>query len=88
MMQLEDRLKAVKGVADREKWRARTASFVAKLKATKLVWFPPEPEKAGRATRATAKRTTKKAAAKSNGAAKKTARSAKKVSQPARAKKA
>jgi uncharacterized protein YjbJ (UPF0337 family) len=28
---------------DRGKWTARGATFVAKLKATKLVWFPPKP---------------------------------------------
>ena len=33
-----------KSVTDRERWAARGASFVAKAKATKAVWFPPKPE--------------------------------------------
>ena len=38
----------LKSVTDREKWAARGASFVAKAKATKAVWFPPEPVETGK----------------------------------------
>jgi hypothetical protein len=41
-------------VTDKEKWAARGASFVAKAKATKLVWFPPKPEDAGTTATSTA----------------------------------
>ena len=83
-----------KSVTDREKWAARGASFVAKAKATKAVWFPPKPletgEKAASTTKKTAKRATKKttgAAKKTTGAAKKTTNATKKVSNPVRRKK-
>jgi hypothetical protein len=77
----------VRGVADREKWAARGASFVAKAKATKAVWFPPTPVETGKKAGATAKKatsnttgaakkTTKNASGKSAGAAKKTTTSA------------
>ena len=56
-----------KSVTDREKWAARGASFVAKAKATKVVWFPPKPVETGKKAASTAK----KAAKKSTGAAKK-----------------
>jgi hypothetical protein len=80
MMQLESRLKSV---ADREKWSARGASFVAKLKATKVVWFPPEPVETGKKGAANARKTTRKAAKKSTGTARKTAGGAKKISKRA-----
>jgi hypothetical protein len=100
MMELKGRLDQV---ADREKWAARGASFVAKLKATKLVWFPPRPVEDGTAAVTAAKKTTARAAKKStsaarktangtskrtSGAAKKTSGAAKKTSQAARAGKA
>lgn len=47
-------------VKDREKWAARGASFVAKAKATKVVWFPPKPEATGRKTASTADKAIKK----------------------------
>jgi hypothetical protein len=54
-------------VTDRGKWTARGASFVAKAKATKVVWFPPKPAETGKQTgkkaAATAKKTTKKTSA-------------------------
>jgi len=76
-----------KGATDKEKWAARGASFVAKLKATKVVWFPPEPVDAGKKTVATAKKTTKKATKKTTGAAKKsTSGTAKKVNKAVRPK--
>ena len=59
-------------VTDREKWAARGASFVAKAKATKVVWFPPEPVEAGKKAASTAKT----AARKTTGSAKKATGSA------------
>lgn len=80
-----------KRVTDREKWAARGASFVAKTKATKVVWFPPKPVETGKKAAATTKKATKKAtgAAKktTTGAAKKTTNSTKKATNPARQKK-
>jgi hypothetical protein len=61
-----------KSVTDREMWAARGASFMAKVKATKVVWFPPEPVKAGKKTATRAKKATKGAAKKSTGAARRT----------------
>ena len=69
----------LKGVADKEKWAARGASFMAKVKATKVVWFPPEPVETGKKAVSTAKKTT--------GAAKKMTNGAKKVTNPVRRKK-
>ncbi len=69
-------------VTDRGKWAARGASFVAKVKATKVVWFPPEPVETGKQTVSTATKTsgqaTRKASKKTTGAAKKGAGGAKK----------
>jgi hypothetical protein len=83
-----------KSITDREKWAARGASFVAKAKATKVVWFPPEPVENGKKAVSTAKRATKKtakktagAAKKTTGAAKKTTNSTKKMTNPVRRKK-
>jgi len=66
-----------KNATDKGRWSSRVASFVAKVKATKVVWFPPAggdsaakaASKATRTTKKTARKTTKKA----SGAAKKTA---------------
>ncbi len=55
-------------VTDRATWQARRASFMAKLKATKTVWFPPQSGGAA----STAKKTTKKAAKKTTRTAKRT----------------
>ena len=70
-----------KSVTDREKWAAGGASFVAKVKATKVVWFPPGPDETGKKAAATAKKATsqasrggKKTAKKGTSAAKKTAK--------------
>jgi hypothetical protein len=49
---------------DTEQWAARGASFAAKAKATKAIWFPTEPV-------ATGKKTTTQASKKATGAAKK-----------------
>jgi len=76
-----------KGVADREKWAARGASFVAKAKATKVVWFPPKPVETGKKPASTAKKATKRASKKANGAAKKTTNGTKNVTNPVRRKK-
>ena len=50
-----------KRVRDREKRAARGPSFVAKVKATKLVWFPPRPVETGKETASAAKKATKRA---------------------------
>ena len=55
MIEIRSRLK---GVTDREKWAARGASFVAKAKATKVVWFPPKPVDTGTKAASTVKKTT------------------------------
>ena len=82
-------------VTDRERWAARGASFVAKAKATKVVWFPPKPVEAGEKAASTAKKAAKKATKKATkrttkkatGAAKKTTAAAKKATSPVRRKK-
>jgi len=78
-------------VTDRERWAARGASFVAKAKATKVVWFPPKPVEAGEKAASTAKKATKKATKrttkKATGAAKKTTAAVKKATSPVRRKK-
>ena len=78
MIDVRSRLKSV---TDREKWAASGASFVAKVKATKAVWFPPTAGGTGKKAAGTAKKTTAKAtrggrktAKKGTGAAKKTAK--------------
>jgi hypothetical protein len=76
---MRDLKNQLKSVADRGAWAARGASFVTKAKATKAVWFPPEPVKASRNAASTAKRTTKRATKKTAGAAKKSVGSAKKA---------
>lgn len=59
----------VSDLTDKQRWAARGAGFMAKAKATKAVWFPPEP-----------KRTAKKSASKAKKAARKTTtRTAKKT---------
>jgi hypothetical protein len=65
-------IKRWKSVTDREKWAARGASFVAKAKATKVVWFPPKPVEIGKEAASTAKKATTRATKKTTGAAKKT----------------
>jgi hypothetical protein len=75
MSEIKSRLK---GVADKEKWAARGASFVGKAKATKAVWFPPKPVETGKKAAATAKGQTARATKKSTGAAKKSTGTAKK----------
>jgi hypothetical protein len=70
-----------KGATDRGVWAARRASFVAKAKATKAVWFPPDPQGSGKKAASTAKKATKKTTGrttkKATGAARKTTSAAK-----------
>lgn len=68
-----------KSVADRRRWAARGASFVAKTKATRAVWFPPKPADTGTKAASTAKKTSKRTAKKTTGSAKKSATAAKKT---------
>jgi len=84
MIEIKSRWKSVR---DREKWAARGASFVAKAKATKVVWFPPTPVETGKKAASTAKKKAKKATKKSTGAAKKTTNATKHVTSPVRRKK-
>jgi hypothetical protein len=88
MIEIKSRLKSV---TDRERWAARGASFVAKAKATKVVWFPPNPAETGKKAASTAKRATKKATKKvtkkTTGAAKKMTNGTKNVTNPVRRKK-
>ena len=88
MFEIKSRLKSV---TDREKWAARGASFVTKAKATKVVWFPPNPAETGKKAASTAKkatkRATKRATKKTTGAAKRTTNGAKNVTNPVRRKK-
>jgi hypothetical protein len=74
MIEFKGRLKSV---TDTEKWAARGASFVAKAKATKAVWFPPKPAETGKKAASTAKKTTRKTTKKTTGAAKKATKSPK-----------
>ncbi len=64
-------------VSDKKKWAARGGSFVVKVKATKAVWFPPEPVGTSKKAASTAKKTTKRAAKRTTGAAKKSTPAAK-----------
>ena len=73
MIEIQSRWKSV---TDREKWAARGASFVAKAKATKVVWFPPNPVETGEKAASTAKKATKGVTKKTTGAAKKTTKGA------------
>ena len=56
MIEIKSRWESVTG---KEQWAARGASFMAKVKATKMVWFPPEPVETGKQAAATAKKATK-----------------------------
>ncbi len=69
-------------VTNRSMWAARAASFVAKAKATKMVWFPPKPQQAVKKTASTVKQATKNTTEKTTGAAKKTTDSTKKLTNP------
>ena len=78
MIDLDNRWRSL---ADRERWTARGATFMGKVKATKAVWFPPAPAKNGSKALSTAKKGTTEATRKTAGTAKKsrsTKRAAKK----------
>ena len=77
-------IKRWKSVTDRGKWAARGASFVAKAKATKVVWFPPKPVETGKKAASTAKKATTRATEKTTGAAEKTTGAAKKTTGAAK----
>jgi hypothetical protein len=62
-------------VTDRAAWTERGASFMAKVKATKAVWFPPRPAETGGKATSTAKKATKKATKKTTSTAKKATKS-------------
>ena len=81
MTQIQSRLKSV---VDRERWLARGATFVAKARATKVVWFPPRPVDTGVEAASTAKKVTGGATKKTIGAAKKASGAAKKASGAAK----
>lgn len=66
MDEIKSRLKSV---TDKNMWVARRAAFLAKAKATKMVWFPPKPEQAGDRTAATVAQTTKNTANQTTAAA-------------------
>lgn len=81
----------VKSVIDRERWAARGTTFVTKAKATKAVWFPPQPVETSKKAASRAKKSTRSAAKKTTGAARKTAaaksaKGTKKVTSPVRKK--
>jgi hypothetical protein len=78
MLEIKSRLK---GLTDREKWIDRRTSFVAKAKATKVVWFPPKPAGTGKSA-TTTKKTTKRAAKKTTGTVAKAAKGTKNVADP------
>ena len=80
-------IKRWKSVTDKEKWAARGASFVAKAKATKVVWFPPKPVETAKKAASTAKKATTTATEKTTRAAEKTTGAAKNVTNPVRRKK-
>lgn len=86
MIDIKSRLESA---TNRGKWAARGASFVTKAKATKAVWFPPEPVETSKKAGKKAGKTGKKATKKATGAAKKkTADGAKNVPGLSRRKKA
>lgn len=82
----------LKSATDRDAWAARGSTFVAKVQATRLVWFPPEPVKSGtkaatraaNATKKTAGGATKKTTGKATAAAKKSSSSTKKATGAAK----
>lgn len=75
MIPLKNQLESV---TDRQMWAARGASFMAKLKATKAVWFAG-PEKNVKNAAATAKKAAKKSTGGGKNAAKKSTGAAKKA---------
>jgi hypothetical protein len=51
-------------LVDKGRWADRGGSFVAKVKATKAVWFPPKAPETGKQAVSTAKKTATKTAKK------------------------
>ena len=82
----------LQSITDKGQWASRGASFVTKVKATKAVWFPPEPSgKVASSAQQTAKKATRKttaAARKTTAGTRKTTAGTKKVADPVRRKKA
>jgi hypothetical protein len=83
----------LQSITDKGQWASRGASFVTKVKATKAVWFPPEPsgEQVASSAQKTAKKATRKTTAgtrKTTAAARKTTAGTKNVTNPVRRKKA
>jgi hypothetical protein len=74
----------LKSVTDTDQWAARGAAFVAKVKATKAVWFPPEPVESSKKAASTAKKAATGATKKTTGAARKTTPAAKKTTGAAK----
>jgi hypothetical protein len=74
----------LESVTDRDQWRVRGAEFVAKVKATKLVWFPPRPASAAGTAAGTAKKATKQATKKSTSATKRSTGAAKRSAATAK----
>jgi len=72
----------LKSVTDKGQWAARRASFMAKVKATKAVWFPPGPVGTGENAASTAKKATKRTGGAAKKTAKKTTAAAKKAGGP------
>lgn len=68
------------GVTDKQTWGTRRAAFVAKLSATKAVWFPPKPGATATKAGASAKKASKRATKKTTTGAKKATTGAKKAS--------
>jgi hypothetical protein len=68
-----------KSVSKRAKWAARGASFVGKVKATKVVWFPPKPVETAKKAASTAEDETIRAAKTTRSALKGTTGTAKKA---------
>ena len=73
-----------KSVTDKEQWMARGASFVAKAKATKLVWFPPQPVDDGKLVASTAKKASARATRRTADAARKATTGTGDVANPRR----
>lgn len=71
-----------KTVTNKGKWTARVASFVAKAKATKLVWFPPKPAQTAKKTTSTTNQATKNTTEQTRGAVKATTASTKNPGTP------
>jgi hypothetical protein len=79
MTKIKDPLKSV---VDKGQWATRGATFMAKVKATKMVWFPPGPVETGEEAASTAKNATRRTGGAARKTAKKTTGAAKKAGGP------